>query len=90
VAVEPLESENKLKKSNISENWYESNNWLSVMNSFHFNFMFYFYNVLKQQEQIKNLKGHLEEEVSHHEAEIKRHQQRIKQLEEKAKTLDSK
>jgi len=41
-----------------------------------------------QQEQIKNLKGHLDEEVSHHESEIKRHQARIQQLKEKATELE--
>lgn len=42
----------------------------------------------QQQQQLKELKGHLDEEVKHHEDEIKRHQERIKQLSEKAKKLD--
>ncbi|OXA57327.1 ATPase inhibitor, mitochondrial [Folsomia candida] len=41
-----------------------------------------------QQEQLKSLKSHLDEEVAHHESEIKRHQQRIKQLKEKTDKLD--
>lgn len=43
---------------------------------------------LQQQEQLKSLKSHLDEEVAHHESEIKRHQQRIKQLKEKTDKLD--
>jgi len=41
-----------------------------------------------QQEQLKGLKSHLDEEVAHHEEEIKRHQERIKSLKDKAKKLD--
>jgi len=42
-----------------------------------------------QAEQLKNLKGHLKDEISHHEDEIKRHQEAIARMKEKAKKLES-
>ncbi|CAL8144367.1 unnamed protein product [Orchesella dallaii] len=43
-----------------------------------------------QGEQLKKLKGHMEEEIQHHEKEIERHQKAISKLKKRHSDLDSK